>query len=372
MAEQQAGSLAGMPREELYRLVWEVPISRLAELYGLSDNGLAKICRRLNVPYPPRGWWAKKAAGHQVKPIPLPKSKEAMTVVTVHRRAPKLSSILIQELAPQAKPALSVSSRLSRPHALVAEWLAEHERRKARVRNDPDAAFRAWAMPKPFTDTEQRKHRIYDALFKALDKHEIKLIDLRSRIRMERDGVAIEFVIRERYARPRPAPVDEKTGATIYSQATGQLVFAFKTGVPGIRKEWSETDRKPLEAMLPDILAALLASIPILIDEKAKQEDRHRRWEETRLEREAVLRRQRQDDERWQSFLEMAARRRQVDMARDLLRDLRAAISSGAMAEEEPANLEWLAWIERRIREADPMSEGAGAVFAELEAIGRD
>ena len=50
-----------LTREELYRQVWEIPMSRLAKEYGLSDTGLAKICRRLDVPYPPRGHWAKKA-----------------------------------------------------------------------------------------------------------------------------------------------------------------------------------------------------------------------------------------------------------------------------------------------------------------------
>lgn len=33
-------------------------MSRLSERFGLSGNGLAKICRRLDVPYPPRGYWA--------------------------------------------------------------------------------------------------------------------------------------------------------------------------------------------------------------------------------------------------------------------------------------------------------------------------
>ncbi len=50
-------------REELYQHVWETPMSQLAQRYGISGNGLAKICDRLKVPYPPRGWWAKKAAG---------------------------------------------------------------------------------------------------------------------------------------------------------------------------------------------------------------------------------------------------------------------------------------------------------------------
>lgn len=62
-------------REQLYQAVWETPTVRLAQQFGLSGNGLAKICRRLDVPYPPRGWWAKKAAGHNVRQSPLPRAK---------------------------------------------------------------------------------------------------------------------------------------------------------------------------------------------------------------------------------------------------------------------------------------------------------
>jgi hypothetical protein len=46
-------------REELHRLVWKTPIQRLAEQFGITGNGLAKICDRVNVPYPPRGYWPR-------------------------------------------------------------------------------------------------------------------------------------------------------------------------------------------------------------------------------------------------------------------------------------------------------------------------
>lgn len=42
-----------LKREDLYDLVWQTPMSRLAERFSLSGNGLAKICRRLEVPCPP-------------------------------------------------------------------------------------------------------------------------------------------------------------------------------------------------------------------------------------------------------------------------------------------------------------------------------
>ncbi len=37
-------------RAELYKEVWTTPIHQLAKKYGLSDVGLAKICKRYNIP----------------------------------------------------------------------------------------------------------------------------------------------------------------------------------------------------------------------------------------------------------------------------------------------------------------------------------
>jgi hypothetical protein len=50
-------------REELYEKVWKVPLSQLAKQYQISDVGLAKICSKLNVPRPPRGYWTKLKFG---------------------------------------------------------------------------------------------------------------------------------------------------------------------------------------------------------------------------------------------------------------------------------------------------------------------
>ena len=53
-------------RRELYRQVWSTAMTRLAKKYGLSDVGLAKICRKHDVPRPARGYWAKKQYGKAV------------------------------------------------------------------------------------------------------------------------------------------------------------------------------------------------------------------------------------------------------------------------------------------------------------------
>ena len=58
-----------MTRDELYTLVWESPVVHLAKRLGISNTRLKKICDDYEVPVPPPGYWAKRAAG---KPIDKP------------------------------------------------------------------------------------------------------------------------------------------------------------------------------------------------------------------------------------------------------------------------------------------------------------
>ena len=47
-------------RKELFEKVWGKSMVQLAKEYSLSDVGLRKICKRLNIPTPPQGYWARK------------------------------------------------------------------------------------------------------------------------------------------------------------------------------------------------------------------------------------------------------------------------------------------------------------------------
>jgi hypothetical protein len=51
-------------REKLIRLVWSKPTRIAAWDMGVSDKALEKRCKRLRVPKPPPGFWAKWHAGH--------------------------------------------------------------------------------------------------------------------------------------------------------------------------------------------------------------------------------------------------------------------------------------------------------------------
>lgn len=68
------GELDKLSAVELKRLVWEMPATEVAREFGVSDTAVKKRCRKLGIPKPPRGYWARVYAGKQPKPsesIPL-------------------------------------------------------------------------------------------------------------------------------------------------------------------------------------------------------------------------------------------------------------------------------------------------------------
>src|SRR5262245_22310464 len=59
-------------RERLYAEVWAEPMTTVAARYKVSSNYLARVCRYLNLPCPPRGYWAKVRHGQNLERPPLP------------------------------------------------------------------------------------------------------------------------------------------------------------------------------------------------------------------------------------------------------------------------------------------------------------
>lgn len=50
-------------REELYELVWSMPMTKAAVRFTVSGSYLARVCSTLRVPRPPIGYWAMSAVG---------------------------------------------------------------------------------------------------------------------------------------------------------------------------------------------------------------------------------------------------------------------------------------------------------------------
>lgn len=58
-------------REQLYQEVWTAPVTEVAKRYQVSDVTIHKFCTALDIPTPPKGYWAKLKAGKPVVKTPL-------------------------------------------------------------------------------------------------------------------------------------------------------------------------------------------------------------------------------------------------------------------------------------------------------------
>jgi hypothetical protein len=95
-----------LTRAELYEKVWATPMRMLAKEFGLSDVGLAKICRKHNIPVPPVGFWRRKD-GH-----------EHLDIYIRERLRPEF-----EELARQPGPEITIAPDISHPLVLRSEKL---------------------------------------------------------------------------------------------------------------------------------------------------------------------------------------------------------------------------------------------------------
>jgi hypothetical protein len=154
-----------LTREELYELVWAKPRTQLAQEMGVSDVWIGKQCRALDVPMPPRGYWANLAAGAKAR---AKYRKPALTYTLVQRiqaehataldalrgfeatafekPVPQMPAVpesideAVARYASLARGLLAVK-RGSLHHAIVQRLLAEDERRAA------EASSYSWHQP---------------------------------------------------------------------------------------------------------------------------------------------------------------------------------------------------------------------------------
>lgn len=92
-------------REDLYKLVWATPVAIAAERLGVSGSFLGRVCRDLEVPRPPRGYWAKLAAGRAPDPPQLPPGRPGFPKTWSKSAAPRPPWRQPPRRRPPARPA---------------------------------------------------------------------------------------------------------------------------------------------------------------------------------------------------------------------------------------------------------------------------
>ncbi len=113
-----------LTRQQLYDMIWELAVSKVAPELGISDVALRKHCVKHAIPLPDATYWGRLHAGRPVKRKPLgvvPKGVSDRIVIDARAKPPQPEPIEAAiALARQPLQAVAVPEKL---HPLVAKTL---------------------------------------------------------------------------------------------------------------------------------------------------------------------------------------------------------------------------------------------------------
>lgn len=396
-------------RDALFKEVWETPMRTLAVKYGLSDNGLRDICYALTIPVPPRGYWAKKAAGHAVSApaLPPPTGLESYTFRSLQRESllppnEELIDWLSEQLAFEADQAnrVVVPPDLIRPHPLVrqtAQVVNEYRRKleasrkraetpsKARDRRQPD--FSAFTKPnwreylekgyielpgdvlplRVSLEVTDRALRLWDALIKACINRKMDISLGKDRLLVAKRGITVELRMSERLVRTTlptkgMSEIDILSKRNIRHESSGEL----RIFVGGFGTEWkAEDDSKgKLEDRLNVVLSRIHSTVKLRLDREAEWAERDRleqlARERRELERQALAECQRLQEAERQRRADLVAEAenwKRTTVVREYINAVKKRAVDTTLSGESKAALDaWIAWAEHAADTLDPLA----------------
>lgn len=376
-------------REDLYGQVWSEPMSRLASSYGLSDAGLATICRKHDIPCPPRGYWAKKAAGQTPAQTPLPNS-DGDSPIRIREsygssNSPSLNNDMWELVGKEKDVDLRIELRdhLRGAHRLVGE--AFQELRGSSVDAEglfilPENSPLDLRVSKPVL---RRSLFLMDALLRALENRGdpvspgpcVTLLDVCVRF-----GISeILETIREE-AEPEDLSGRYEFGHNRFrskrvpsGRLTVRIHDAQRYWLRGCRHTWRDTLKQPLEQRLEAVIGGL---IQFAARVRQNREERQRE-EEARAA--AELRRQEESRQRAAKRAAILAERKRLDdlvedsqcwrrsrILRDYIEEARRAYLARHGAVEAGSEMaEWLEWASRHADWLDPLTDSPPSLLDE-------
>ena len=378
-------------RETLYQEVWSMPVTEVAKRYKVSDVAIHKVCKSLDIPTPPQGYWAKLRAGKPVKKLPLPPGKEqtklGIQTGVSHVDSPSENAAPLAFLPEEERQAvLNVAAQILLPqeHARMLPEIVAHRKRitewNKRKRQMERELGTNWnrgrrEVPPAFAQgiSEEQQPRIFrliDALAKAMIPLGWLLTDDLQFAR-EQDPVTLTFSEATDQILHTPTR-EENLKLLEYEEARKKHSWATK---PQIRKydsvyngrlslcvNGTRTFRDCRSYVLEDRLGDMMLSI--YGEAEQVKQARLAREEAERQRREQERRR---EEQRQRYNAEVDRTLALVNCATDyeIARKIRAYVSAMEKAHSDQDLSEWASWARAKADWYDP------TVAKEDELLGR-
>ena len=350
-------------------------MSKLAAEFGISDRGLAKICRRYNVPTPPRGHWAKLAAGKASPKVLLPKHEAEAGRIAIQRTPePSIKEQAIraaerqQEVKAQghATGSISIPETLRRAHPVVTRWIdahrAEQEKSRREARNRKLRTWRAPRTREDLTERDRYRLRVTSAFLREIERQGavVEKGEPNGRIETKIDGEPVACVIVEKMTRSYGAMDKTWTAWPEHHNAalkpTGFLRLTAEARW-GVRKDLIETSSVMADRLLPRFVGIIMAMGPILLQSRKEEEERKRLYEKKQAEHAERVFLKREDDDRWERVRAAASNHEECRLLRNFIDALRAQAPKDRAEIDGRSFDNWIAWAEARLEAMDPLKE---------------
>ena len=265
-----------LTRQELYDLVWSEPVTKIGEKFGVSDVAIAKICKKMDIPRPPTGYWARKHHGYQTEKATLP-DLEAETTLEYWLTPPDKCLVEKPNIEP---PLVEVDEQLSRPHKAVKAIRADL---RGTQRDEFGRIGRSDGPIHVSKVTYSRVCCVLDALFKTLEARGHSVAREDGKVCLAVDGERIFLAVSEPARRIELGR--DKWGYRRWDfQPTGKLVLTLSgRHLQGSRRQWSDGKVQRLEGLLGRLIVTIEQAPSVIKAAKLEEECRARKWRHREL-----------------------------------------------------------------------------------------
>ena len=276
-----------LTRQELYDLVWENPLSKLAKKYNLSDNGLRKVCKKLDIPLPKNGYWQKIQYNKKVNKEKLSVNSIVENSITLKFRDNSETIIngieselnqLTKEIKSELKETIIFPEKLTRPLQLISDAKNDLKTKEPSCFHNIKGLLNTSPGVLNITVAPQSVKRallFMDIFIKAIQKRGHQII-LKEGTKVVIDDVLLDIGVRERLKR---TIVKGTHWDTTELNPSNILSLRLDTYPP---VEWTDTNTSKLEDKIPNIIAKLELQAVKEKKQAIEREIRHLEYERQR------------------------------------------------------------------------------------------
>lgn len=375
-------SITQMSRRQLYDAVWLEPTRTLATKLGISDVGLAKVCRKYHIPRPWRGYWREKETGQkprQPKLLPWPAHLgPEPKAITFHTPRASVEPGTPIPPRPPDPPAIQAQREheASADHLIVVpEALTDPDRmvrRAARLLRKKDERGCLFPRERPCLTlhvTEgslDRALRVFDALLKACRARGWAVecqasAPWQTRVAVLDEEIAVGINEKVRTIRAQREPIATrdwlKPQPKDTYEPTGQLtVWLGSTDTSnGQERTWSDGKRQRVEGCLNDVMLGFVQVVEARRAARREHEERQRRWAEEEQRRQLAVQRAEQERQRREELVRQANAWSDARALQAYLSALQTAAGPHVTEAPDGQLARWLRWANGYVATLNPL-----------------